>query len=106
MNIFTDASLNNRQNVAGVGVVFVSPSLPEMVVCHNSYCSASNIETAELFAVAMGLRLANQQHEGEIHVALDSITALRKIKHVFNSMGSVRVQGISNPLEKKIFLML
>ena len=103
MDIFTDASLNSRLNVAGVGVVSVSPSSPEAIVCHNSYCSATNIETGELFAVAMALRLASQQREGDIHVMIDSMAALRKIKHVFNSMGPGGMQGVSSSVERKIF---
>ena len=103
MDIFTDASLNNRQNVAGVGVVFVPSSSPEAMVCHNSYCFSNNIETAELFAVAMALRLVSRQREGEVRIMVDSMTALIKIKHVFNSMGSGGMQGVDNPAERKIF---
>ena len=102
MDVFTDASLNNRQNIAGVGVVFVSPLLPKTVLCHNSYCSANNIETAELFAIAVALQKASYKKNDQIRVVSDSVNALQKIRRVFQCPQQKQINDVKDSLQKKI----
>lgn len=102
MNVFTDASLNERQSIAGVGVVFVSPSLPETVACHNSYCSANNIETAELFAIAVALQVASYKKNDQICVVSDSVNALQKIRRIFQHPQQKQINNVTDSFQKKI----
>ena len=102
MDIFTDASLNNRQNVAGVGVVFVSPMLPQKMICRSSYCSANNIETAELFAIAVALQTASFKKNNQIRVVSDSINALQKIRRVFQCPQQKQINNVTDSFQKRI----
>ena len=53
MDIFTDASLNDKKKIAGVSAIFVPSQSSGTITSYNSYCSVNKIETAELLAIAI-----------------------------------------------------
>ena len=84
MDIYTDASLNDKKKIAGVSAIFVPPQASGPVTSYNAYCSVSKIETAELFAIAMALSLIKPQSDKMVRVISDSLGALRKIQRIFH----------------------
>ena len=95
MDIFTDASLNDKKKVAGVSAIFV-PSKTDAVTCYNSYCSVSKIETAELLAIAMALSLLDSKSGENVRVVSDSKGALRKLQSIFHHPSQGRIQKIKD----------
>ena len=102
MDIFTDASLNDRKKIAGVSAVFVPSQNPTAVTSYNSYCSVGKIETAELFAIAMALSLINPKVDKNIRIVSDSNGALRKIQRIFHHPNQKQIQTIKDLMQKKI----
>ena len=102
MDIFTDASLNDRKKVAGIGAVFVPSKLDMAIRCYNSYCFVNKIETAELLAIAMALSLLNPEADKSIRVISDSKGALRKIQSIFHHSNQNHIHTIRDSLQKKI----
>ena len=102
MDIFTDASLNDRKKIAGVSAVFVSSQNPNALTCYNSYCSVGKIETAELFAIAMALSLINPKTDEAVRVVSDSKGALKKIQRIFHHPNQKQIQTIKDSMQRKI----
>lgn len=104
MDIFTDASLNDHKKIAGVGAVFV-PAGGE-IICHNSYCSTRNIQTAELFAIAVALRLIRRQKEGQVRVVSDSMDTLKTMKNIFRYTDQHHIREVDDLMQKRILYNL
>ena len=102
MNIYTDASLNDKEKVAGVSAVFVPTEPPHSATCYNTYCSVSKIETAELFAIAMALSLIKPQSDKIVRVISDSLGALRKIQRIFHHPNQNQIKTIKDLTQQKI----
>lgn len=103
MDIFTDASLNDKEKIAGVSAIFVpSKTASNSATCYNTYCSVSKIETAELLAIAMALSLVNPQPDEKVRIISDSKGALRKIQRVFHHPNQKQLQTIKDSIQKKI----
>lgn len=103
MDIFTDASLNDKTKIAGVSAVFVPPNASGAVTCYNTYCSVNKIETAELFAIAMALSLLNPQSDKGIRVVSDSVQALKKMQRIFHHPDQRQMSTIKDLIQKKLF---
>ena len=102
MNIYTDASLNDKEKIAGVSAVFVPTNAPRSATCYNTYCSVSKIETAELFAIAMALSLIKPQSDKTVRVVSDSLGALKKIQRVFHHPNQTQIKTIKDLTQQKI----
>ena len=102
MNIYTDASLNDKEKIAGVSAVFVPTNDPHSVTCYNTYCSVSKIETAELFAIAMALSLIKPQSDQTVRVVSDSLGALKKIQRIFHHPNQTQIKTIKDLTQQKI----
>jgi len=102
MDIFTDASLNDRKKIAGISAVFVPAQTPKAITCYHSYCSVAKIETAELLAIAMALFLLKPQADKNIRIVSDSKGALRKIQRLFHHPDQRQIQTIKDAVQRKI----
>ena len=102
MDIFTDASLNDRKKIAGVSAIFVPSRTSSAITCYSSYCSVSKIETAELFAIAMALSLIDSQADKNVRVVSDSNGALRKIQRIFHHPNQEQIGKIKDLMQKRI----
>ena len=102
MDIFTDASLNDRKKIAGVGVVFVPSQTSVPVTLCNSYCSVNKIETAELFAIARALTLIKPEANESVRVLSDSVGALKKIQRVFHHPDQKQIHTIKDLVQRRI----
>lgn len=102
MDIFTDASLNDKKKIAGVGVVFVPPQESSVVTCYNTYCSVNKIETAELFAIALALSMIKPQPNENVRVITDSLQALKKIQRIFHHPDQRQINTIRDAMQKRI----
>ena len=107
MEIFTDASLNSTQKVAGVGMVFVPNREQQSDVMRlNTHFMTDNIETAELFAIAAALGKLHPENTGEIRIVTDSLPALRKIQNIFQYPSPDRIHHVEDLMQKKIMYYL
>lgn len=102
MDIFTDASLNDKKKIAGVSAVFVPSQESRAVTCYNTYCSVNKIETAELFAIALALSLIKPKSDKSVRIVSDSLQALRKIQRIFHHPDQRQIATIKDLVQKKI----
>jgi len=102
MDIFTDASLNDKEKIAGIGMVFVPAPESLNVRSGNAYLLTDNIETAELFAISKAIMRAVTLHPDTIRLFSDSTGALRKIQRVFHHPDQRQIHTIENPDQKEI----
>ena len=102
MDIFTDASLNDKEKIAGIGMVFVSTPESLRVQSGNGYLLTNNIETAELFAISKAIMHAVTLRPDTIRLFSDSKGALRKIQRVFHHPNQRQIHTIENPDQKEI----
>ena len=101
MDIFTDASLNDKKKIAGVSAVFV-PQKANTFTCYHSYCSVSKIETAELLAIASALSMIDPKADKDVRIISDSKGALRKIQRIFHHPKQKQIHTIKDSMQKKI----
>ena len=101
MDIFTDASLNDRKKIAGVSAVFV-PQKANAITCYHSYCSVNKIETAELLAIASALSMIGPKADKNVRIISDSKGALRKIQRIFHHSKQKQIHTIKDAIQKKI----
>ena len=102
MDIFTDASLNDKKKIAGVSAIFVPSENARNITCYNSYCSVNKIETAELFAIAMALSLINPSADKRVRIVSDSRATLRKIQRIFHHPDQKQIHTLKDSIQKKI----
>ena len=102
MDIYTDASLNDKKKIAGVSAIFVPPQASGPVTSYNAYCSVSKIETAELFAIAMALSLLKPRANENVRVISDSKGALKKIQRIFHHPDQRQMKTIKDSMQRKI----
>ena len=102
MDIFTDASLNDKKKIAGVSAVFVPSQASSAATSYNSYCSVSKIETAELLAIAIALSLIKPDSDKSVRIHSDSVGALRKIQRIFHHPNQTQIHTIKDSLQKRI----
>jgi len=102
MDIFTDASVNDHEKIAGVSAVFVPSMTQDAIVRFSTHLSVDNNETAELFAIAIALSHVNCQPTGSIRIVSDSYGAMKKIQRIFQYPNQTQIQTIDNILQKRI----
>ena len=102
MDIFTDASLNDKKKIAGIGVVFVWPTQPVNIQRINGYLLTDNIETAELSAISEAVARIAPFHPQSVRLFSDSEGALRKLQRIFHHPTQNQIQTIANPVQKDI----
>lgn len=102
MDIFTDASLNDKKKIAGVSAIFMPSQSSGTITSYNSYCSVNKIETAELLAIAMALSLIKPDSDKNIRIHSDSVGALRKIQRIFHHPDQKQIHTIKDSMQKQI----
>ena len=78
MDIFTDASLNDSEKVAGIGCVCINDSKEKMYESTFSL-STNNIHIAELCALACAVKLASTSQSESVRIVSDSVSALNTL---------------------------
>ena len=103
MNIFTDASLNDTQKIAGIGMVFVpNQGQPSGVLRLNTHVWTDKIETAELFAIAIALSKLHPENTDEVRIVTDSDKAIKALLNIFQYPDPDRIQRVKDLVQKKI----
>ena len=103
MNIFTDASLNDVQKIAGIGMVFVpNQGQPAGVLRLNTHVWTDKIETAELFAIAIALSKLHPENTDEVRIVTDSDKAIKALLNIFQYPEPDRIQRVKDLVQKKI----
>ena len=102
MDIFTDASLNDKEKIAGIGMVFVLPMASTNMQYAHTYLMTDNIETAELFAISEAIAHAHRFQPKTIRLYSDSVGALRKLQRIFHHPDQRQIHTINNSAQKEI----
>ena len=102
MDIFTDASLNDKKKIAGIGMVFVWPNQQVSTKTGHAYFETDNIETAELFAIHQAIEKSSSFSPRRVRLFSDSVGVLRKLQRVFQYPDQNQIHTINNPVQRKI----
>ena len=103
VDIFTDASLNDEQKIAGIGMVFVpSQGKPTGVLRLNTHVWTDKIETAELFAIAIALSKLHPENTDAVRIVTDSDKAIKAILNIFQYPEPDRIKHVKDLVQKKI----